>query len=158
MGFRKPFRRRASSTSATVGSIESSSDLGSGRTQPSKPDDARQPLDPRLPSEHVEQREFVSWFRKRWPGVRIIAIPNGGIRGAAAGARLKAEGVSAGVPDLYIPAWKLWIEMKRQRDYTVSREQRDWIDYLQKIGDCAIVCRGFNDARTQVLNWRGEDE
>lgn len=48
--------------------------------------------------------------------------------------------------------------MKRQRDYTVSKEQRDWIAYLQEIGDCAIVCRGFNDARTQVLNWRGEDE
>jgi len=91
-------------------------------------------------------------------GVRIIAIPNGGIRGAAAGARLKAEGVSPGVPDLYIPAWKLWIEMKRQRDYTVAKEQRDWIDYLQKIGDCAIVCRGFAEARTLVLTWRGEDE
>lgn len=149
MAFRKPFRRRASSTSETVGSIESSSDLGSRRTQSSET--------ARLPSEHLEQREFVSWFRKRYAGVRIIAIPNGGIRGAAAGARLKAEGVSAGVPDLYIPAWKLWIEMKRQRDYTVSREQRDWIDYLQKIGDCAIVCRGFNEARTLVLTWRGED-
>ena len=156
MAFCKPFRRHALSTSETGSSIESSSDLGSRRTQPSeadcKPDDAR------LPSEHVEQREFVSWFRKRWPGVRIIAIPNGGIRGAAAGARLKAEGVSAGVPDLYIPAWKLWIEMKRQRDYTVSQEQRDWIDYLQKIGDCAIVCRGFNEARTLVLTWRGESD
>lgn len=155
MAFRKPFRRRASNTSETVGSIESSSEAGSEYLQPSeadcKPDDAR------LPSEHLEQREFVSWFRKRYQGVRIIAIPNGGIRGAAAGARLKAEGVSAGVPDLYIPAWKLWIEMKRQRDYTVSREQRDWIDYLQKIGDCAIVCRGFNEARTLVLTWRGED-
>ena len=150
MAFRKPFRRRALSTSETGSSIESSSDLGSGRTQPSEAD--------RLPSEHVEQREFVSWFRKRYVGVRIIAIPNGGIRGAAAGARLKAEGVSAGVPDLYIPAWKLWIEMKRQRDYTVSQEQRDWIDYLQKIGDCAIVCRGFNEARTLVLTWRGESD
>ena len=150
MAFRKPFRRHALSTSETGSSIESSSDLGSRRTQLSEA--------ARLPSEHLEQREFVSWFRKRYQGVRIIAIPNGGIRGAAAGARLKAEGVSAGVPDLYIPAWKLWIEMKRQRDYTVSKEQRDWIDYLQKIGDCAIVCRGFNDARTQVLTWRGEDE
>ena len=150
MAFRKPPRRRASSTSETESSIESSGDPGSKRTQPSD--------ETRLPSEHLEQREFVSWFRKRYAGVRIIAIPNGGIRGAAAGARLKAEGVSAGVPDLYIPAWKLWIEMKRQRDYAVSKEQRDWISYLQEIGDCAIVCRGFNDARTQVLTWRGEDE
>ena len=150
MDFRKPFRRRASNTSETGSSIESSSEAGSEYLQPSEPD--------RLPSEHLEQREFVSWFRKRYVGVRIIAIPNGGIRGAAAGARLKAEGVSPGVPDLFIPAWKLWIEMKRQRDYTVSREQRDWIDYLQKIGDCAIVCRGFNEARTLVPKWRGESD
>lgn len=129
-------------------SIESSSEVGS---------ESRQRLE-RTRSEHVEQREFVSWFRKRWPGVRIFAIPNGGIRGATTGARLKAEGVSAGVPDLYIPAWKLWVEMKRERDYSVSKEQRDWIDYLQRIGDCAIVCRGFDDARTQVLTWRNENE
>ena len=147
MAFRKPFRRRALSTSETESFIESSNEAGP---------ESRQRLE-RVRSEHVEQREFVSWFRKRYQGVRIIAIPNGGIRGAAAGARLKAEGVSAGVPDLYIPAWKLWIEMKRQRDYTVSKEQRDWIDYLQKIGDCAIVCRGFAEARTLVLTWRGED-
>ena len=156
MGFRKPPRRRALSTSETESFIESSGDPGSKRTQPSEA--ARQPNEARLPSEHVEQREFVAWFRKRYVGVRIIAIPNGGIRGAAAGARLKAEGVSPGVPDLYSPAWKLWIEMKRQRDYTVAKEQRDWIDYLQKIGDCAIVCRGFAEARTLVLTWRGEDE
>ena len=148
MAFRKPFRRRALSTSETESFIESSNEAGP---------ESRQRLE-RARSEHVEQREFVSWFRKRYVGVRIIAIPNGGIRGAAAGARLKAEGVSAGVPDLYIPAWKLWIEMKRERDYSVSREQRDWIDYLQKIGDCAIVCRGFAEARTLVLTWRGESD
>lgn len=100
----------------------------------------------------------MSWFRKRWPGVRIFAIPNGGARGLAAGARLKAEGVEPGVPDLYVPAWKLWVEMKREKEYSVSAAQRDWIDYLQSVGDCAIVCRGFNEARTLVLQWRGESE
>lgn len=135
---------------------ESSSEAGSESRQ--RPERNRSEPAERTRSEHVEQREFVSWFRKRYVGVRIFAIPNGGIRGATTGARLKAEGVSAGVPDLYVPAWKLWIEMKRERDYSVSKEQRDWIDYLQKIGDCAIVCRGFSDARTQVLTWRNEDE
>ena len=152
MGYRRPPRRLALNTSEMDGSIESSTASGSAKR---KRPDATAPE--RVRSEHLEQREFVSWFRKRWPSVRIFAIPNGGIRGATTGARLKAEGVSAGVPDLYVPAWKLWIEMKRERDYTVSQMQKDWIGYLQEIGDCAIVCRGFNDARTQVLTWRDEE-
>ena len=51
---------------------------------------------PVLRTEHVEQREFVSWFRKTFPAVRILAIPNGSQRSRTTGARLKAEGVVAG--------------------------------------------------------------
>ena len=54
----------------------------------------------RIPTEHEEQRELVRWFRQTWPGVRIFAIPNGGARSPATAGRLKAEGVSSGVPDL----------------------------------------------------------
>ena len=32
----------------------------------------------RLPTEHEEQRAFVSIFRKKYRPVRIFAIPNGG--------------------------------------------------------------------------------
>ena len=46
-------------------------------------------------SEHLEQREFVSWFRQTFPGVLIHAIPNGGKRGRAEALRLKVEGVVA---------------------------------------------------------------
>jgi len=99
-----------------------------------------------IPSEHIEQREFVSAFRKRHPDVRIFAIPNGEARSRTTGARLKAEGVSAGVPDLFIPAWLVWIEMKRQRGGAVSPAQRDWHRYLESIGHTVIVARGQEDA------------
>jgi len=99
-----------------------------------------------IPSEHIEQREFVSAFRKRHPDVRIFAIPNGEARSRTTGARLKAEGVSAGVPDLFIPAWLVWIEMKRQRGGTVSPAQRDWHRYLASIGHTVIVARGQEEA------------
>ena len=56
-----------------------------------------------LNSEHLEQVCLVSWFRKTYPSVRIFAIPNGGGRSMAQGASLKAEGVTAGLPDLQIP-------------------------------------------------------
>ena len=104
------------------------------------------------PSEHIEQVRVVSWFRHQWPSVRIFAIPNGGGRSMSQGASLKAEGVQAGIPDLFVPAWLLWVEMKRQSGGVVSPIQRDWIEYLQGIGHRVIVGRGFDDARRQILD------
>lgn len=101
-------------------------------------------------TEHVEQREFVSWFRKTYPSVRILAIPNGSQRSRTTGARLKAEGVVAGVPDLLVPAWNLWIEMKRADGGSVSTQQKDWHRYLESIDHTVIVCAGFLQAKEKV--------
>ena len=67
----------------------------------------------KVPTEHAEQVTLVQWLRRQYPGVLIFAIPNGGQRNAAVALKLKLEGVVRGVPDLYIPAWRTWIEMKR---------------------------------------------
>ena len=104
----------------------------------------------RIPSEHEEQREFVKWFRQTFAGVRIFAIPNGGARTISTAARLKAEGVSAGVPDLYVPAWKLWIEMKRIKKGRAEPGQLEWQAYLESIGDMAVVCKGAEQAKEIV--------
>ena len=101
-------------------------------------------------TEHVEQREFVSWFRKTYPAIRILAIPNGSQRSRTTGARLKAEGVVAGVPDLLIPAWNLWIEMKRADGGAVSAVQKDWHRYLESIDHTVLVCAGFLQAKAKV--------
>lgn len=101
-------------------------------------------------TEHVEQREFVSWFRKTYPAIRILAIPNGSQRSRTTGARLKAEGVVAGVPDLLVPAWNLWIEMKRADGGAVSAVQKDWHRYLESIDHTVLVCAGFLQAKEKV--------
>ena len=103
-----------------------------------------------VPSEDHEQMMLVQWFRRTYAGVRIFAIPNGGHRHPSVAAKLKATGVSAGVPDLFIPAWRLWVEMKRTKGGSVSAEQKDWIAYLQEVGYCAIVCKGAEDAKRQI--------
>lgn len=115
----------------------------------------------RLPSEHEEQCAFISAFRKTFPGVRIIAIPNGGWRDIKTAARLKAEGVCKGVPDLFVPEWGFWIEMKRQKGGKVSDEQKDWIEYLTANGYKAVVCKGKDEAlqaatarREEIKRWR----
>jgi hypothetical protein len=68
----------------------------------------------------------------------------------AQGAALKAEGVSSGVPDLFVPEWGLWVEMKRSIGGTVSPAQRDWIGYLNGIGHHVVVGHGFEDAKAKI--------
>lgn len=105
-------------------------------------------------TEHEEQRELVKWVRQTYPGVRIFAIPNGGVRSLSTAAKLKAEGVSSGVPDLFIPAWRLWVEMKRVKGGTVSAEQKDWMAYLEDSGYWCIVGKGAEDAKAKILNFK----
>ncbi len=102
-----------------------------------------------VPLETAEQTAFVRWFR--------LAIPNGAhlsgtrTRRAAQMARLRAEGLVGGVPDLHIPAWSLWVEMKRSRDGRLSETQGRIIADLRALGDTVIIARGWQDARDQVL-------
>lgn len=108
----------------------------------------------RTKTEHEEQREFVSWFRKNHSDVRIFAIPNGGERSLSQASRLKCEGVLKGVPDLFIPAWNLWIEMKTENG-RLSPEQKDWLTHLESFcGHSTLVCYGCEDAQNQVLAFK----
>lgn len=111
-----------------------------------------------LPSEHEEQVGFVNWFRTRFPGVLIYAIPNGGHRAINVGKSMKAEGVTPGVPDLHIPAWGLWVEMKRVKGGKLSDDQMAMIAYLEGIGQNVIVGRGARDASMAVLRFRASQE
>ena len=102
------------------------------------------------PSEHLEQVRLVSWFRKTWPNVLLFAIPNGGGRSMAQGASLKAEGVVAGIPDLFCPEWLLWVEMKKVSGGIVSPAQKGMIQYLHSLGHHVIIGHGFENAKAQI--------
>jgi len=101
-------------------------------------------------SEHEEQRELVKWFRQTYRGVKIYAIPNGGHRNKIVAAKLKAEGVLPGVSDLHVPAWNLWIEMKREKGGRLSPDQKSWGEYVEALGHTFIVGNGFEDARKKI--------
>lgn len=105
-----------------------------------------------LPSEHNEQAGFVQWFRAKWPRVVIFAIPNGGKRNIMTAKKLQREGVTPGIPDLYIPAWGIWIEMKRQKGSRLSDDQKNMIKYLDEIGHTVIVGYGAMDASGKLLS------
>jgi hypothetical protein len=104
----------------------------------------------RIPTEDHEQMMVVQWFRRTYPAVRIFSVPNGGHRHPAVAAKMKATGVVKGVPDLFVPAWRLWIEMKRVKGGSLSPEQKDWIKYLESVGFCCIVGKGADDAKQQI--------
>ena len=107
-----------------------------------------------MTSEHDEQVGFVIWFRSRFPGVLILAVPNGGKRHPGTARKLKAEGVVPGVPDLFVPEWSLWVEMKRAKGGRLSPDQRQVIAYLEGIGHSVIVGHGAEDASRQLIEWR----
>lgn len=117
------------------------------------------------PSEHDEQ---ASLFREamlrsaqdpRW-GL-LLAIPNGGLRSKATASKLKAEGVRAGVPDLFLPVASrgvhgLWVELKRAKGGRVSPEQEGWAKALIEQGYCVVVCYGADEAIQQIRGYLGK--
>lgn len=97
-------------------------------------------------SEHQEQAEFVQWMKRTYPEHRFFAIPNGGMRSKAVAMKLKIEGVSKGVPDLFIPSLHLFIEMKKASGGIVSPEQSDWLLHLTECGYSVAICNGKDEA------------
>jgi len=105
-----------------------------------------------VPSEHQEQVGLLNWFHLQFPGILIFAIPNGEKRAITVAKRLKAEGVVRGIPDLFVPEWDLWIEMKRTQGGRLSPEQRDIIRKLENMGHTVIVGLGAAHASGLILD------
>lgn len=106
--------------------------------------------------EHLLQAACVQWFRLQHPALNhnLFAVPNGGRRDKATGARLKAEGVKAGVADLILLRRNahfaaLLIEMKTPRGQQ-SQSQRDWQRAIERDGYKYVVCRSVEDFITTV--------
>jgi hypothetical protein len=124
--------------------------------------------------EHSHQKAFFQWLAisaaSRFPSVRLChAIPNGGKLmgtgtniGRIEGAKMKAEGLRAGVPDVFMPvprkvssSWSadytcpgLYIEFKKPSRETEkfggrSPEQVQWQRDLLAQGYAVATCYGW---------------
>ena len=109
-------------------------------------------------SEASHQYGFLIWFHQKFPGVLIYHCPNGEKRSIKTAVRLKKMGVVAGIPDLFIPAWNLYIEMKREKGGVVSEAQEKIMVYLQRVGYTCIIGYGATDASIKVLKFLEERE
>lgn len=118
---------------------------------------APQPKAPSHDAEHQLQMACVRWFNLQYPELRgrLFAVPNGGRRDAVTGARLKAEGVVAGVADLVLLKSNrhhgaLLIEMKR-RGGRQSDSQRWWQSVVCQGDEYKyVVCRSLGDFMREV--------
>jgi len=100
--------------------------------------------------EHLLQVKCVNWFRLQYPKELIYAIPNGGQRNVITAKKLKAEGVTAGIPDLFVAAPcggynGIYIELKNGKQGIVSESQKSIITHLQNKGYKVVVSRSFED-------------
>ena len=119
-----------------------------------------------FPTEEEEQTLLFSWAnmqKNTYPELDLLFhIPNEGKRTAQTGARLKAAGLSSGVPDICLPVAKcgynaLYIEMKRQKGGTLSANQKQWLEKLLKAGNLAVRCNGFEEAKNVLIKYiKGE--
>ena len=116
----------------------------------------------RVPSEADEQKalfEWAEWAKGKYPALALLHhIPNGGSRNLVEARHLKEQGVRAGVPDICLPVPNpfhsaLYIELKRRKGGRVSDDQRGWIAALNRVGNLAVVCKGWEEARDVILEY-----
>lgn len=112
----------------------------------------------RVEREGMEQEALFSWaehMRYITPELRMLYhVPNGGYRNQAEAARLKRQGVKAGVPDLCLPVPRgafhgLYIELKAEGGKT-SKSQDAWLCDLRGQGYAAYVCVGWLAAKEKI--------
>ena len=71
---------------------------------------------------------------------------------------MKAEGVTAGVPDILLAVPRqgchgLWIELKRRKGGRVSEAQEHVMARLRQAGYRVEVCKGWWEAREVIENY-----
>lgn len=121
--------------------------------------------------EHFEQKCLFQWAnlnKLNMPALNLMfAIPNGGVRPfkfdkdgnrySTQANKLKAEGVKAGVPDIFLPYPKgkhhgLFIELK-VGNVRPTENQAMWMKALSKVGYKAALCYGFEEARDVIKTY-----
>lgn len=109
------------------------------------------------PLEEESQAAFFEWWGlwappRKIPEQLLFAVPNGGHRHPAVAAKLKAQGVRAGVPDVFlmIPAGgfhALVLEFKRRgRNVTKGGPQEAWISEARLRGYNVLVVFDTDEA------------
>ena len=110
-----------------------------------------------MQNEHAEQTAVIQWFRIQFPRLIMFAIPNAAKRSPQLANYMKAEGMLAGVADLFLmkPSGKyhgMFIEMKAEKGL-VSEKQEYFLQQARHFGYHAVVCHGFEAAQAEIMKY-----
>jgi len=112
-------------------------------------------------SEHDEQVALFQWTGYNlvpYPELSMLyAVPNGGQRHPVVAAKLKAEGVKSGIPDICLPVPRrqyhgLYLELK-YGDNQPTPEQKKWLKDLAAQGYYTAVAWGWEQAAEILMNY-----
>lgn len=113
--------------------------------------------------EHKLQSACVRWYRLQYPKMKhnLFAVPNGSKRDVVIGAKLKEEGVLAGVADLILLKSNrfygaLLIEMKTPEGRQ-SDTQKEWQQKITEDGYKYVVVRSLEDFQREVKLYLEDD-
>lgn len=113
--------------------------------------------------EHKEQVKLFEWAKlqsaKHPQLTMMFAIPNGSNKSMAQAVKFKAEGLKAGVPDIFLAipiggSYGLFIEMKSPKG-KLSENQKEWIALLLSSGYKCAVCYSFDEAKKVITEYLG---
>ena len=126
---------------------------------------AMQPKTRRKPRdlEHKLQAACVRWYRLQYPKMKhnLFAVPNGSKRDVIIGAKLKEEGVLAGVADLILLKSNrfygaLLIEFKTPEGRQ-SDTQKEWQQKITNDGFKYVIIRSLEDFQREVKLYLEDD-
>jgi len=114
------------------------------------------------PSESQSQRALIKWWSHACRGFglhekTLMAFPMQGARTPRNGARMKAEGMRAGLPDCLVAVARsnyhgLWIENKTSKGQ-LSESQQEMRDILIKQGYAWFLCRSLDEAINTITTY-----
>lgn len=115
-------------------------------------------------SESMHQKtiiEWCEWQKVKYPELDMIFhITNEGKRSKRMGAELKRMGLKRGIPDICLPVPNekysgLFIELKADKTKRLSKEQKEWLEKLNRFGYKAVRCNGADEAISVIKDYLG---
>ena len=107
-----------------------------------------------IPTEYDEQVLIFKWaafFEKKYPMLKYLYSSLSGVWLPDKLAwKIKKSGHKKGIPDIFLPYPSkgyhgLYIEVKRIEGGVLSKDQKEWKEYLNSVNYLSVVCKGAKE-------------